>query len=392
MPSKITRSYLPELSALIFDRSKPAMVTVNLTNQCNQNCVYCEIGRDHPSSGKAALSFGDIIWILDEMAKNKIRKIALCGGEPFLFKGIIDIVAYAGTKHIRCSITTNGMTAHLLNESELDVLKENKAEINISIDSFQDSVQTFTRGTPASLPNALKSLQKLSIKGIPVTVLTVISKYNYQDLFKFFTEAFEKGIKQVLFQPVIYYSNYPDECPVESKSQLNVGIDKLDIIMDELRKILRFERTHKINTNVYRIFPWISYYLKTAAAQNGKWFFDDVLDKFFCREIYAIIDISYDGGIQPCGLRPASISIHENRHLGLMALWSLATEDIKDDLLHGRYYPCCNGCCHHFSRNMLASIVKHPVKNRLALINMTPLLLSRIQSRILKKSILLYKS
>lgn len=385
MPSKIIRNYLPEISALILGRPKPAFVTVNLTNQCNQNCIYCEIGQDHPLSGKAALSFNDMIWILDEMAINKIRKIALCGGEPFLFKGIIDLVAYAGEKNIRCSITTNGMTAHLLNEKELHILKENNAEINISVDSFQENVQTYTRGTPAALPNALLSIKKLSEKRIPVTVLTVISKYNYHDLFKFFTEAYEKGIRQVLFQPVIYFSNYPDENPVDKKSELNVSVEKLDILMDELRKILQFERMHKINTNVYRIYPWISYYLKAASGQNGKWFFHDVVDEFFCREIYAIIDISYDGGIQPCGLRPASISLKENRSPGLMALWSMATEGIKEDLLHGRYYPCCNGCCHHFSRNMLASIINHPVKNRRALIKMMPLLLSRIKSRIFKK-------
>jgi len=361
------------------------MVTVNLTNQCNQNCIYCEIGQYHTSPGQEALSFDDIIWILDEMAKNKIRKISLCGGEPFLFKGIIDIVAYAGKKNIRCSITTNGMTAHMLNDSELNILKDCKTEINISVDSFRDNIQSFTRGTPAALPNALKSIQKLSEKRIPVTVLTVISKYNYQDLFEFFTDAYEKGIKQVLFQPVIYYSNYPERSPVDNKSRLNVSVNQLDILMDELRKILQFERNHNIKTNVYRIYPWIGNYLKTAAAQNGKWFFDDVLDKFFCREIYAIIDISYDGGIQPCALTQSSISIYKNRHLGLMALWLKATEKIKDDLQNGRYYKYCNGCCNHFSRNMFASILKHPVKNRSALFNMIPLLLSRIQSGILIK-------
>ena len=130
--------------------------------------------------------------------------------------------------------------------------------------------------------------------------------------------------------------------------------------------------------------PWIRHYLKMAATQNGKWFFNDVLKKFFCREIYAIIDISYNGGIQPCGLSLATISIHENRHLGLMALWSEATLGIKDDLRNGRYHEYCNGCCHHFSRNMIASILKNPIKNRFALINMLSLLLSRILSRMLK--------
>ena len=385
MSSKIIRNYIPALSGLIFDKSKPSMVSVNLTQQCNQRCIYCEIGQDKPSTAKETLSLSDIKWILDEMAANSIKKISLCGGEPFLFDGIIDAIDYAGKKNIRCSITTNGMTAHMLNETELNVLKECNCEINISVDSLQESIQAFTRGNSLALQNALKSIQKLTEWNIPVTVLTVISKYNYHDLYTFITEAYKKGIKQVLFQPVIYYSNYPERIVVDKKSQLNVSINDIDILMEELKKILHFEKKHRINTNVYRIFPWIRYYLKTATTQDGKWFFNTVLAKFFCRDVFAIIDISFNGGIQPCCLSLASISIINNRQAGLMELWNKATEKIKIDLLSGRYYECCNGCCNHFSRNMIASIIKYPLKNRSALITIMPLLLSRLRSRILKK-------
>jgi MoaA/NifB/PqqE/SkfB family radical SAM enzyme len=385
MRSKITTSYLPELAALILGRPKPAMVTVNLTNRCNQNCVYCEIGQDHKDADTGNLSLEDLKWILDEMERNKIRKISLCGGEPFLFDGIIDIVAYAGKKNIRCSITTNGMTAHLLTESELTILHECRTEINISVDSFRNDIQSFTRGTATALPNALKSIEKLTSKHIPVTLLTVVSKYNYSDLSAFFTKAFEKGIKQVLFQPVICSSNYPDMPSVEGKSQMNVSAGQLDLLMDELRKILQFERDHKIRTNVYRIFPWIKFYLQTTAVPDGNWFFKDVLKKFYCREVYAIIDISSNGGIQPCGLTPAFINIHENRQAGLIALWMKATGEIKNNLTRERYYLYCNGCCHHFSRNMLASVMKHPIKNRTALFHLMPLLALRTLSGIMKK-------
>jgi hypothetical protein len=155
--------------------------------------------------------------------------------------------------------------------------------------------------------------------------------------------------------------------------------------LEELSKILNFEKTHPIKTNVYRIFSWSQYYLKTAAAQNGHWFFHDVLPKFYCREIYAIIDIAHDGGIQPCGLRPATVSIMNNQQSGLLGLWSDATENIKNDLGNEKYYDCCNGCCHHFSRNMLASQAKYPIQNRMALIRMMPPLLSRIGWGIWKK-------
>jgi MoaA/NifB/PqqE/SkfB family radical SAM enzyme len=385
MSSKLTTSYLPELSATLFGRTKPAMVTINLTNQCNQNCIYCEIGQYHTSPGPERLTFDDIIWILDEMVKNRIKKISLCGGEPFLFDRIIDVAAYAGKKNIRCAITTNGMSAHLLDEAELNILKESKTEINVSIDSFQQDIHSYTRGTELALKNALKSIRKLKEKEIPVTVLSVISKYNYRDLYNSFTAAYDKGIRQVLFQPVIYYSNYPERSAIDHKSQLNVSPDHLDVLMDQLRKILKFEKKHHIKTNVYRIYPWIGQYLETAQDQNGGWFFDKVLKRFFCRDVFAIIDISYDGGIQPCPLTQASVTIYENRDQGLAGLWEQATEGIRNDMLAGRYYDICNGCCNHFSRNMLASVMKYPVTNRAALIKMMPLLFSRIQWRLIKK-------
>jgi MoaA/NifB/PqqE/SkfB family radical SAM enzyme len=220
---------------------------------------------------------------------------------------------------------------------------------------------------------------------IPVTILTVITKHNCHELSQSFAKAYELGIKQVLFQPVICFSNYPERDPVKNKAQLNADFDQLDILMDELDRILKFERKHRIKTNVYRIYPWIRAYLQTAASGNGKWFFHEVLNEFFCREIYAIIDINYEGGIQPCGLAQASISVKYGREPGLLGLWLKATETIKDDLQHGRYYDICNGCCHHFSRNMLASIYRHPVKNRKALEAIMPLILLRAWSEMVKK-------
>ena len=361
------------------------MVTVNLTSRCNQQCIYCEIGHHIPSPRQDDLSLDDLKWIIDEMHQNEIKRLALCGGEPFLFDSIIDVVAYAGKNNIQCAITTNGMTVHRLHDNELKVLKDYEAEINISIDSFDDKIQSCTRGINGSLEDIQKSIMILQEHQIPVTVLTVISKHNYQDLFKTLLTAYNKGIRQVLFQPIIFSSNYPDRPAIEKKAYLNVSPVQLNILMDELKKILHFERTHNINTNVYRIYPWIKHYLESAASLNGKWFFKDVLNKFYCREIDAIIDITYDGGIQPCGLALAKSTIHQDRNLGLMGQWAEATSELRDDNINGRYREYCNACCHHFSRNMMASIMKHPLHNRIALFQILSLILSRITAKAYKK-------
>ena len=312
------------------------MVTVNLTDRCNQKCIYCEIGANSLSSRNKTLTLEEMKWIIDQMDEAGIRKISLCGGEPFLFDGLLELIAYAGKKKIRCSVTTNGMTAHRLDDSMLDVLKSCGTEINISIDSFDEQVNALTRGTEVALPNALMSLKRLAGKGIPVTVLTVISKYTYSNLYAYIEKANGLGIRQVLFQPVIFSTNYPGEPAVQNKQELNVSPGEAGILMEELDKILRFERHHPIKTNVYRIRPWIRHYLETAADPGKGFFFDRILNKFYCREVDAIIDITYDGGIQPCGLTPASISIREDPGSGLIAQWSRATETIRGDLEKGQ--------------------------------------------------------
>lgn len=60
MTGKIIRNYLPELYALVISRKKPAMVTVNLTNRCNQRCIYCELSVNKSDLGDKALSLADL--------------------------------------------------------------------------------------------------------------------------------------------------------------------------------------------------------------------------------------------------------------------------------------------------------------------------------------------
>lgn len=363
------------------------MVTVNLTSRCEQKCIYCEIGQGITSDRGDNLSPDDLKWIIDEMALNRIRKISLCGGEPFLFPGLIEVVEYAGTKGIRCSITTNGMKAYRLNDQDLDILSQSRAEINISVDSFDESTEAITRGTLDALDRSLKSIKRLLNSGIPVTLLTAISRHNYRELHSHTVRACEMGIRQVLFQPLIFVSNYPDRRPVGKKHELNVPVPDIGTLINQLRKIHRYEKTHPVRTNVYRILPWIKNYIEYSWHGNGGWFFHQILKKFYCREVDAIIDITYDGGIQPCGLALSSTTIHEDRHLGLVGQWEKATQQLREELAQDQFRDICNGCCHHFSRNMLASVLKYPVQNWTALRVILPLVLSRTLFTVYKNTV-----
>ena len=382
---KILKNYLPELFYLIFRRKIPNAVTVNITDKCNQNCIYCEIGKGIITDRKDRLNKQDLKWLIDEMYSLKIKRLALCGGEPLLFEGLFEIIDYAGKKNVTCSVTTNGMLIKDLNEQEIQIFKRNKTQINISADSFDDIIESSIRGNYSSVETIKSSVKRLTKESIPVTMLCVVSRFNYNNLFEYFAKAYEIGVSCVLFQPVITFSNYPDRNTIPEKSQLNVSPLNIEKLLFQFNKILNFEKKHRIKTNVYRLMNWIPSYLAAVHNMNKNPFYDSILKKFYCRDVHAIIDIAYDGGIQPCGLMPATISIKEKNTKHLIHLWENATETLKKRLSESNYPEVCRGCCHHFSRNMIASVIKYPLSNRRALFSLINVLLFRFISISFKK-------
>ena len=79
MSSKIISNYLPELRSITAGRKHPAVVSLNITEKCNQKCVYCEIGNNIPSSTAETLDTGDLKWLIDEMHRIGIKRLAING-------------------------------------------------------------------------------------------------------------------------------------------------------------------------------------------------------------------------------------------------------------------------------------------------------------------------
>jgi len=314
-----------------------------------------------------------------------LKRLSMCGGEPFLFPGILDVVYYAYMKKIKSNITSNGMTIHMLNADQFDLLSQCDTKINISIDSFDNEIQSVIRGSKAALKNAIKSVEVLSKKQIPVTLLSTISKYNCHDLFDSFFTAYKLGVKEVLYQPVITYSNYPGLPTIAQKHLINTEKEQISMLMDQLEKIYQFEKRHAINSNVYRLKPWIAKYIESSVNGTNERFFENVLERFYCRELRAVIDISYQGGIQPCGLAEAEINIKDDRNTDLFNQWLKVSSGLRQDLKNQDYPDMCSGCCHKFSRNMLASVMRYPIANRKTLYTLSVLLMARILIRLSKK-------
>jgi len=382
---KLKVNYLPELKKLFTGRGVPSMVSVNLTNICNQHCIYCEIGQHHIANSSDLLKKTDLFWIIDQMDQFGISRLSLCGGEPFLFSDLIEVVRYAFHHQILCNITTNGTFISQLDHRSLEILKNCKSTLNISIDSFQETINNITRGSKTAFSGAISAIETLQTYQIPFIILTVISVVNYKDLILSLHRANELGIKQILYQPVISFSNFPELDSIDNKQNLNVPFEFLTTLMMDLQTMFYYETKNEIKTNLYRIIPWIEAYIKQFNHQSTIPFYKQVLPRFFCRESLEVIDIDYHGNIQPCGLIKGDIRINTDGSSDLFTLWKSATYALQNDLKEAVFPIECSGCCHKFGRNMLASVMKYPIRNRKTLLKTAFLLINREYNQFLNR-------
>lgn len=146
-----------------------------VTRKCVLRCAHCCETLSNNES-----SFKEIKKIIDELSKEKLKKICVTGGEPLIRKDIIDILKYMQTKGLSITFSTNGI---LLTEDRLLQIKPLIDNIRFSIygsEENHDSV-TMKKGCYRKLIKCLELTKKLNI---PTGLIMTVMKKNFDDLSK----------------------------------------------------------------------------------------------------------------------------------------------------------------------------------------------------------------
>lgn len=120
-------------------------VRLAVTDRCNLRCNYCM-----PETGiafekkEALLSIAEMKRLSDVLASQGVDKIRITGGEPFVRKGLMELLAHMSEieSFKEISITTN---ATLIGPYIDDLEAMGVQRINVSLDAIQK--ETFTRIT-----------------------------------------------------------------------------------------------------------------------------------------------------------------------------------------------------------------------------------------------------
>jgi MoaA/NifB/PqqE/SkfB family radical SAM enzyme len=183
----------------------PLHVQIELTTQCNNNCVHCIREKNIENE----LNIQEIKQLISQLANLGCMQLTFTGGEPLLREDFFQICKFARSKGIVLRLFSN---ATLIDSTVARRLKKLKfKEIRISLFSTREEIHDSITQTPGSLRKTLRAIRLLKKDCIPFRISTVIMKHNIYEL-----QGLQKKAKQenwrLSLDPTIYptYAGLPD--------------------------------------------------------------------------------------------------------------------------------------------------------------------------------------
>jgi radical SAM protein with 4Fe4S-binding SPASM domain len=191
-------TFLQQLKAMLVDyksadftSSSMPLVTLKITPLCNLRCLMCGQrgikgtlkGREAVEKSKDILSMDQYKAFVDDVSK-KARLFYIWGGEPFMYPGFMDLVAYMKSKIPLITVNTNGT---FLEENAERIVRDEWTGIFVSLDAFEEvNDQIRGKGSYRKVLAGIKAVneeKKRQGKKQPmVGIVTTVSNLNYLDL------------------------------------------------------------------------------------------------------------------------------------------------------------------------------------------------------------------
>ena len=166
-----------------FQFSTPMFAWWDLTSACNFRCIHC-LYNDTPYDASRDLTDDEALRLADSLIDDfGIVQVVLSGGEIFLRAELLmKLIKKFKENNIGVAFATN---AALINDEHIDFIAENMNRytdrIQISLDGA--TFETFKKIRQTDkFDKIVSNIEKLSKKGIRVTVVYTVNKINYDEV------------------------------------------------------------------------------------------------------------------------------------------------------------------------------------------------------------------
>lgn len=191
----------------------PINLEINLTNICNQRCVWCTY--DYLHSNSYSLDDKEVKDLLEDANKLKIKSITWTGGgEPTLHKSFKKLTLQAANYGIKQGLNTNGL---LLKNDIINIICNNFTYIRISLDAASPKTYEVCHGINGknwnkvirNIKNLVEQKQRLK-SNVTIGISFLISEKNYHEIEKLAHFARNIGVDYIQYKPVVDYG--PNKC------------------------------------------------------------------------------------------------------------------------------------------------------------------------------------
>lgn len=158
---------------MLSDRPIPLLVVWEITLRCDQRCRFCgtRAGKGHPEE----LSTEEALGVIEQLAQMGTREIAVHGGEAYLRKDFVQIMAAIADRGMAATMVTGGrgMSEALAGQ----LAAAGVAAVSVSLDG-DAATHDELRGVEGSHAAALSAMRTLRKAGVPVGCNTQINRRN----------------------------------------------------------------------------------------------------------------------------------------------------------------------------------------------------------------------
>lgn len=272
----------------------------HITERCNKHCRHC-YQNDHPM---ADLPLADLELVLRRMDEALVKwdrqgSLSLTGGEPFVRReelfALMDRVDYLDS-FVYYDVLTNGS---LISDEIASALKNQPKlrRVQVSLEGSNPETNDAIRGD-GSYEETLEAIRRMKKHGLTVSVMTTVSRLNYQEIPALISLLGDEGVDTVAFERLI-----PEGRGEGLRDQL--------LSPQELKSL--YERIYEIAVNGAKIRVLMYRPLFTLVAP------DDSTVGALCSAGNNALTIMPDGTVYPCRRLPIPIgNVLED---GLFAIW-----------------------------------------------------------------------
>ncbi len=332
----------------------PLNANYEVTYKCNLNCVMCPqaISKTRGKVNKVLqneLSLQETISMMNELSHFGIKNLTLTGGEPLLNKNILDIISYANSCGIHCTINTNGTLisedlAHGLIESGIN-------KIVFSLDGpllIHEAVRG-VKGCFNKMMEGIRYIKEAKIankSNIPILSLTcTLSAINSNWL----VETYEIA-KQMNINIVFGYLFYTTEAMIHETNKIfPVGSSKPENqdIKEELKKINSKDLLKSVDqikklsrgSNIR-----VSFQPDLKGNEIDRWFNDSSFTfANKCFYPWRALRINPYGDVYPCSM---GIKMGNVKSDNIKSIWNGKNyQKFRQSLKDNKLFPKCSKCC-----------------------------------------------